>query len=103
VVTAGADNTARVWDATTGKQVTALLVHQNVVLAVAFSPDGTRVITASLDKTARVWTLSMDMGSLDDWRLLLRCSPFALSNTALIDNPNPLRVCPANARSPAPR
>ncbi len=29
--------------------------HESEVLAAAFSPDGTRVLTASWDKTARVW------------------------------------------------
>jgi WD40 repeat protein len=99
VVTASADNTARVWDATTGKPVTAPLEHQGPVWTAAFSPDGTRVVTASYDQTARVWTLSIDMGSLDDWRLLLRCSPYAFSDTALIANPNPLSVCTAITKS----
>jgi len=31
------------------------LQHQDYVLSAAFSPDGTRVVTASADKTARVW------------------------------------------------
>jgi predicted oxidoreductase (fatty acid repression mutant protein) len=31
------------------------LEHQGAVLSAAFSPDGTRVVTASKDKTARVW------------------------------------------------
>jgi WD40 repeat protein len=31
------------------------LQHQNRVMSVAFSPDGTRVVTASYDGTARVW------------------------------------------------
>jgi WD40 repeat protein len=101
VVTASTDNTARVWDATTGKPVTAPLEHQDSVTAAAFSPDGTRVVTASNDKTARVWTLSIGMGSLDEWLLLLRCSPFAFSNTVLIAQPAPLRVCTAIATSAA--
>ena len=55
VVTASEDNTARVWDAATGKPLTGALAHQGGVMSAAFSPDGTRVVTASRDKTARVW------------------------------------------------
>ena len=29
--------------------------HTDAVIAAAFSPDGTRIVTASYDKTARVW------------------------------------------------
>jgi WD40 repeat protein len=55
VVTASYDNTARVWDATTGKLLATPLEHQGPVSNAAFSPDGTRVVTASADHTARVW------------------------------------------------
>ena len=49
------DKTARVWDAATGKPVASPLEHHGAVTSAAFSPDGTRVVTASMDKTARVW------------------------------------------------
>jgi len=55
VVTASEDNTARVWDATTGKPVTPPLQHQDKVSGATFSPDGSRVVTVSWDRTARVW------------------------------------------------
>ena len=29
--------------------------HQRPVLSAAFSPDGTRIVTASMDNTARLW------------------------------------------------
>ena len=55
MVTASDDNTARVWEADTGKPVGVPLQHQGAVNSAAFSPDGRRVVTASWDKTARVW------------------------------------------------
>ena len=43
------------WEAATSKPVTSPLEHQDQVCCAAFSPDGTRVVTASADNTARVW------------------------------------------------
>jgi WD40 repeat protein len=42
------------WDVTTGQNLLRFVAHRNVVRAVAFTPDGTRLITGSLDHTARV-------------------------------------------------
>lgn len=42
------------WDAVTGKSLLRFEPHANVTLAVAFSHDGTRLITGSADNTARV-------------------------------------------------
>ncbi|MCF2151315.1 CHAT domain-containing protein [Desmonostoc muscorum LEGE 12446] len=57
IVTAGADNTARIWDFT-GKQVAELVGHQGNVKSANFSPDGKLIVTASFDGTARVWDVS---------------------------------------------
>ncbi|MUG95108.1 hypothetical protein F7734_23195 [Scytonema sp. UIC 10036] len=54
LATASDDNTARVWNAASGKEV-FLLKHEDKVNAVAFSPDGKYLATASDDNTARVW------------------------------------------------
>ena len=55
VVTASYDNTARIWDAETGNQLTVLRGHESSLFSAAFSPDDLRVVTASYDKTARIW------------------------------------------------
>ncbi len=55
VVTAGEDQTARVWNTATGEPVTPPLWHKGVVWHARFSPDGRFVVTASGDTTARVW------------------------------------------------
>jgi WD40 repeat protein len=68
IVTAALDNTARLWDAATGRPLGHPLEHDRAAvvnrelflggqkcLQTGFSPDGSRVVTASVDNTARVW------------------------------------------------
>ena len=55
VVTASWDNTARLWDAATGKPIGKPMKHDIFVNSAQFNPDGQRVVTVSLDKTARLW------------------------------------------------
>jgi WD40 repeat protein len=45
VATAGSDGGARIWDATTGKLVGPIMPHEVAVQFVAFSPDGSSVLT----------------------------------------------------------
>jgi Tol biopolymer transport system component len=56
-VTASADDdTARLWNAETGKPVgDPLKGHRGLVWSAAFRPDGMRIVTASSDQTARLW------------------------------------------------
>ncbi|MBL8809745.1 MAG: PD40 domain-containing protein [Planctomycetaceae bacterium] len=46
---------ARIWDATTGKQVSEFKVHQDTIRDARFSADETHVLTSSEDHTARLW------------------------------------------------
>jgi len=55
IVTASQDRTARVWDASTGKEKGVLRGHESEVVSAVFSADGTRILTASWDDTFRLW------------------------------------------------
>ncbi|HEX6401407.1 MAG TPA: WD40 repeat domain-containing protein, partial [Actinomycetota bacterium] len=46
---------ALVWDAATGRRRHTLVGHAGAVLAVAWSPDSTRLVTGGADGTAKVW------------------------------------------------
>jgi WD40 repeat protein/serine/threonine protein kinase/tetratricopeptide (TPR) repeat protein len=54
VATGGTDQTARLWDATSGQLIGAPLMHPATVRAMAFSPDGRALLTAA-GGAARVW------------------------------------------------
>ncbi len=53
----------KVWDIAREQPLTTLLGHTGPVCAVAWSPDGTRVVTASADKTARCGMLPVASSS----------------------------------------
>jgi WD40 repeat protein len=55
VATGSWDNTAKVWDAGSGKLLFTLRGHKNPVNSLAFSPDASLLVTASLDGRAKLW------------------------------------------------
>jgi WD40 repeat protein len=48
---------AQVWDVVTGQPIGPALKHDDGILHAAFSPDGTRLVTASEDFSAIAWDL----------------------------------------------
>lgn len=55
IVTASADKSVHIWDATSSMTLLSLLGHTDIVWAAAWSPNGQRVVSASADGTAIVW------------------------------------------------
>jgi WD40 repeat protein len=62
IVTASGDNTARIWDAGSGKEIAVLRGHDRSVTSAALSPNGWRIVTASEDNTARIWDAASGKG-----------------------------------------
>ena len=55
VASASGDETAQVWDATTGDHLNIYSRHKDSVYAVSWSPDGQRIASASYDRTVQIW------------------------------------------------
>src|SRR5262249_49752190 len=54
-IASGNGNTVRVWDVETGQELLTLKGHTGWVYSVAFSPDGTRIVSGSGEGAVKVW------------------------------------------------
>jgi len=51
----GQDNTVRVWDAETGRELAVLRGHDNTVHSVVYTRDGSRIASGGRDGTVHLW------------------------------------------------
>jgi WD40 repeat protein len=72
-VSAGADNTARIWDMHTRKEAGVLKGNRAPVTGAVFGADDDIVITAGQDRTLRIW----------DWRTATQVATYADTNDIL--------------------
>ena len=56
-ISASEDNTLKVWELASGRELRTLRGHSGEVYAVAMTMDGKRAVSASDDKTLKVWKL----------------------------------------------
>ncbi|MDF5733705.1 MAG: AAA-like domain-containing protein [Rhizonema sp. PD38] len=58
LASASDDNTIKLWNVATGKEISTLSGHKSDVYSVAFSPDGKTLASASTDKTIKLWNVA---------------------------------------------
>jgi WD40 repeat protein len=55
----GRENTIKIWDCTTKRQMRTLTGHSGGVNSVAFSPDGKQIVSGSMDGKIKFWDAIM--------------------------------------------
>jgi WD40 repeat protein/cell division protein FtsB len=55
VAAAGAENSAKIWDTVTGKEIRSFTGHEGPVRSLAFDPSGLLLATGGEDMSVRVW------------------------------------------------
>lgn len=57
IVSAGVENTVRIWDAKTGRECLILKGHRGSVSCVRVTPDSQRIVSGSKDGTVKIWDI----------------------------------------------
>jgi WD40 repeat protein len=86
VVSGSDDQSVRIWDASTGKEVQKLDGHTSRVCSVAFSHDGTRIVSGSDDQSMRIWDAltGKEVQKLDGHTSLIRSVAFSHDGTRVV-------------------
>jgi serine/threonine-protein kinase len=58
ILSSGYDNTVRLWDMRTGKEIRRFVGHKGLVHGLAFTADSKRVVTSGSDGTVRLWEVA---------------------------------------------
>jgi WD40 repeat protein len=83
IATSADDQTARIWDAATGKLL-ATRTHRSSVMQVTWSRSGDRILTAGVEQGMRVWDVRRDAQSLHALEsFAARSSPWRLEEGRL--------------------
>ncbi len=59
IVSGSKDQTIRLWDVNTGKNIRTLTGHQSDIISLFFSPDGNTLISVSSDMTINFWDMAL--------------------------------------------
>jgi tetratricopeptide (TPR) repeat protein len=70
IASGSADNTIKLWDVNSGKELKTLKGHSSWVMSVVFSPDGKHIASGSADNTVILWDLNLDNLVRDSCNLL---------------------------------
>jgi WD40 repeat protein len=73
------DQSVRLWDTLTGRELRTLLGHRGQVETVAFSPNGTQLLSGGDDKILRVWDLNSgtELYRLQGHQSVIRAAAFS--------------------------
>ena len=86
LMTAGRDNTIRMWDAENHRQLAVLRGHDDYVFSLAISQDGQRIVSSSGDGTVRIWETTPLTDRLESMRIADTLRPRAESLVGALFN-----------------